>query len=235
MGYRVAVCEDEAALREQLCALCGEILTDLKVEHEIRDYCSAEELESEIKAGEQFQLLCLDIVLPDKSGMDLALEMRERDEKTEILFITGSTEYLLKGYEARPIRYLLKPVDRQQLEQALKTALKLWGRPDSISFRIGNKSYMVPLQEILYVESVNHGSMFHLENEERFFWLPLSQAERLLPPEQFCRCHKSFLVNMKQIREADGRQLLLANGCRVDVGMRYAADFKERFVRFLNN
>ena len=107
--YRVAVCEDEAILCANLCAQCETILDKLKVEHRITSFSSAEKLENALLAGEEFSLLCLDILMGGKSGMKLAQELRQRDEKTSILFITSSTEFLKDGYSVRPIQYLLKP------------------------------------------------------------------------------------------------------------------------------
>ena len=59
--YRVAVCEDEKNLREDLCAQCAAILSGLQVEHTVTPYSSAEELEAAFSAGAEFSLLCLDI------------------------------------------------------------------------------------------------------------------------------------------------------------------------------
>ena len=117
--YRVAVCEDEAILCANLCAQCESILDKLKVEHRITSFSSAEELENALLAGEEFSLLCLDILMGGKSGMKLAQELRQRDDKTSILFITSSTEFLKDGYSVRPIQYLLKPVQAAELEQKI--------------------------------------------------------------------------------------------------------------------
>ena len=124
--YRVAVCEDEKNLREDLCAQCAAILSELQIEHTVTPYSSAEELEAAFSAGAEFSLLCLDILMDGKTGMKLAQELRERDDRTSILFITGSTEFLKDGYSVRPIQYLLKPVSREDLEQAIKTDLRLY-------------------------------------------------------------------------------------------------------------
>ena len=102
--YRVAVCEDEKNLREDLCAQCAAILSELQVEHTVTPYSSAEELEAAFSAGAEFSLLCLDILMDGKTGMKLAQELRERDDRTSILFITGSTEFLKDGYSVRPIQ-----------------------------------------------------------------------------------------------------------------------------------
>ena len=117
--YRVAVCEDEAILCANLCAQCESILDKLKVEHRITSFSSAEKLENALLAGEEFSLLCLDILMGGKSGMKLAQELRQRDDKTSILFITSSTEFLKDGYSVRPIQYLLKPVQAAELEQKI--------------------------------------------------------------------------------------------------------------------
>lgn len=99
--YRVAVCEDEAILCANLCAQCESILDKLKVEHRITSFSSAEKLENALLAGEEFSLLCLDILMGGKSGMKLAQELRQRDDKTSILFITSSTEFA-QGRLQRP-------------------------------------------------------------------------------------------------------------------------------------
>ena len=78
--YRVAVCEDEEVLRRELCRECEAVLREMKVEHTVTAYASAEELESALAAGETYSLLCLDIFMGGKSGMALAQELRERED-----------------------------------------------------------------------------------------------------------------------------------------------------------
>ena len=142
--YWVAVCEDEKNLREDLCAQCAAILLELQVEHTVTPYSSAEELEAAFSAGAEFSLLCLDILMDGKTGMKLAQELRERDDRTSILFITGSTEFLKDGYSVRPIQYLLKPVSREDLEQAIKTDLRLYHQPRTVTFRVAGRTFVLP-------------------------------------------------------------------------------------------
>ena len=79
--YRLAVCEDETETREALQALCKEILTELGVAHTLAVFSSAEALETALRNGAVFDLLCLDILMGGKSGMELAREVREYDNK----------------------------------------------------------------------------------------------------------------------------------------------------------
>lgn len=219
--YRVAVCEDEAILCANLCAQCESILDKLKVEHRITSFSSAEKLENALLAGEEFSLLCLDILMGGKSGMKLAQELRQRDDKTSILFITSSTEFLKDGYSVRPIQYLLKPVQAAELEQAITTDLRLYHRPSTVTFHAGGKTLVIPTEDIYYAESREHGTVLHMTHGEKFLPLSLSQTEKILPGSLFCRCHNSFLVNLSHICEEGGRTLYLTDGSDLAIGRRY--------------
>lgn len=233
--YRVAVCEDEAILCANLCAQCESILDKLKVEHRITSFSSAEKLENALLAGEEFSLLCLDILMGGKSGMKLAQELRQRDDKTSILFITSSTEFLKDGYSVRPIQYLLKPVQAAELEQAITTDLRLYHRPSTVTFHAGGKTLVIPTEDIYYAESREHGTVLHMTHGEKFLPLSLSQTEGILPGSLFCRCHNSFLVNLSHICEEGGRTLYLTDGSDLAIGRRYMEHFQNQFVRYLNH
>ena len=233
--YRIAVCEDEPNLRSGLCARCREILGELETDHEVVPFPSAEELEAALTGGARFDLLCLDIFLEGRTGMELAQEVRKWDEQVSILFITSSTEYLLEGYGVRPIQYLLKPVKREELKKALLTDLRLNHPPRTVTLKARGKTAVLPLADIRYAESQNHGCIFHMVQEDQSFALGLAQVEQLLPKNQFCRCHNSFLVNLVHIKEIAGREVVLTGGGRLPMGRRYAEQFQSEFIRYIND
>lgn len=232
--YRIAVCEDEAVLRDELCTQCSAVLTDLHTEYTISSFPSAAELEHALSEGASFSLLCLDIMMEGKNGMQLAQELREHDEKTSILFITSSAEFLKDGYSVRPIQYLFKPVRYEELAQAIQTDLRLYHRPSTVSFRMAGRTLVFPVEDILYAESRDHGTVLHTTGGEQFLSCPLSQAEEVLPKSHFGRCHNSFLVNFSHIREVSGQTLYLIAGGDLSIGRRYRKEFQNQFVRYLN-
>ena len=232
--YQIAVCEDDAAVREPLCRMCSEILEHMEVSHEVTPFSDAEALERAMTAGTRFDLLCLDILMDGKTGMEFARQLRERDDKTSILFITNSEEFLREGYEVRPIHYLFKPVDREQLARALETDLRLHHRPDSVTIRAGASVTVLPLDELLYVESRDHVLVAQLEQGELVLRMRLSDMEVVLRGDWFCRCHNSYLVNMRRIVRLDRKGLLLENGAWIPIGRNYYKAAQEKLVRFLN-
>ena len=201
--YAVAVCEDQKDTREEAAALCGEVLTDLEIEHRIAAFSSAEDLETQLLSGERFDLLCLDILMDGESGMEFA-------------------------------KKLLKPVKREELARAIETDLRLHHQSKTVSIHVGGRTFVLPIADILYAESREHGAVLHTIHGEQFLPCSLSQTEETLPAENFCRCHNSFLVNFSHIREVSGRTVYLLEGGEVSIGRRYMVQFQNRFVRYLN-
>lgn len=231
--YCVAVCEDEFHQRKKVSDLCREILTQMEVEHGIMMFSGAEELQAALDTGRRFDLLCLDILMPGQNGMELAHQLRRRNDRTSIIFITSSEDFLREGYSVQPIQYLMKPVSREALEDALRTDLCLHHQPKAVTVAAGGKVTTIPLEDILYVESRDHRTVFVLENGEESFWLPLSQVEGMLPTGQFCRCHNSFLVNLTRVARMDSRDVVLTGGQRLAVSRGRMKEFQTRLTRFL--
>lgn len=232
--YRVAVCEDEAPIREEVAGLCREILGRLEPEHQVDVFASAEQLQEALVQGSAFDLVCLDILLEGQNGMEFARRLREKDDRVSILFITGSSQFLKEGYAVRPIQYLFKPIQREELEDALRTDLRLRRRPHTLTLRAGNKTAVLPLEELVYLESRNHWVVAHTAKGEQTFRITLSEVERQLPGDSFCRCHNSFLVNMAWVSQIGRRELVLRDGSVVPVSRGYYDSMQRRFVHFLN-
>ena len=231
--YCIAICEDDTTLRGDLERLCHALLDDLAPEHSISAFATADALSQALSAGETFDLLLLDILMEGKSGMELAHEIRGRDDQVSIVFLTSSAEYLKEGYSVRPLQYLFKPVDQKELADALKTDLYLHHRPKTLTLRSGGMAVALHIDNILYLESRNHSVAFCMTNGEQLFRISLNKAEQLLPAERFCRCHNSYLVNMAHIAQTGRRELILFDGTRLPVSQSCRETINRRFVEFL--
>ena len=132
-AYRVALCEDEAAERGQIAGLCRDIFAALGVGAEIVPFPSADALLASEAGGAAFDLYLLDIQMAGTTGLELARQLYRRGVRDRIIFLTGSAEHAIPGYDVEPLHYLLKPVDRARLEQALRRALEKRGMGPSCS------------------------------------------------------------------------------------------------------
>lgn len=205
--YRIAICDDDDIIRENLCSLCSDILTNDSAEYRLEPFCSVCELEKRLNAeGCPFDLLILDIQMDGMTGMELARSLREKGNRVSIIFVTACEDYLSEWYGVQPIHFLLKPVHREALASAIHTDLKLNYIPKTVVVHIGNK-------------------LVHLS---------LSDFEKQLPMGQFARCHNSYLVNLDEVREIGRTELSLQSGETLPMGRSYYKAFQSAFVRYIN-
>lgn len=234
-AYRIAICDDDDIIRENLCSLCSDILTNDSVEYRLEPFCSACELEKRLNAeGCPFDLLILDIQMDGMTGMELARSLREKGKRVSIIFVTACEDYLSDGYGVQPIHFLLKPVHREALASAIHTDLKLNYIPKTVVVHIGNKLVHLSFSDIRYVESYNHSIVIHQSTGNSTYYFSLSDFEKQLPAGQFARCHNSYLVNLNEVREIGRTELSLQSGETLPVGRAYYKAFQSAFVRYIN-
>lgn len=233
--YQVAVCDDDTAILDTLCSLCREIFAEDGISHEITAFTNAEDLKAKLDTqSNPFDLLILDIQMEGMTGMELAHSLRDGGDRVSIIFITACDDYLSEGYVVQPIHFLLKPVKKEALANALHTDLKLNYLPKTVLLQIGSKTVSLSFSDIRYIESFNHEVIVHQAGTKRTYSLSLTEVERQLPPGQFCRCHNSYLVNLGYVQEIGRTELYLRGHETLPVGRTYYKSFQEKFIRYLN-
>ena len=165
-------------------------------------------------------LLFLDIQLSD----GLSFEIIEKyNLSCSVIFTTAYDQYALKAFKTNSIDYLLKPIDNEELENAIKkyekNANKLEGFDfDSIkkaiagkeekifktrfSVKIGEHIKIINTNDAVCLYSENKGSYFY-SNEKRIYLLDynMDELEDVLPPKDFFRVNRQFIINVNFIKD----------------------------------
>jgi len=113
---RIAVCDDETAWIEQTKRRLEQVYVSLDLL--VETFSNGKMLLDRIKSV-SFDLVILDIEMPQMDGLQVARSLRSMGLETEIVFLTSHVEYALKGYEVQALRYLTKPVDAGKLEEII--------------------------------------------------------------------------------------------------------------------
>lgn len=121
---RVAICDDEPEQIEILRGHLVRVSFRMNMEMRISHFSSAGELLESIRGDAGYEIIFLDIRLPDINGIEAAKRIREKDRKALVVFVSGRTDYILKGYEARAFRYILKPVTEPVIADVVSKALR---------------------------------------------------------------------------------------------------------------
>ncbi len=183
-----------------------------------------------IKA-ERPQLVFLDIEMPRLNGFDLLQACGTLDFK--VVFTTAYDQYAVKAFKFNALDYLLKPIDKEELIQAVDKVMRASApaaerieaarmlretpMPERIALPVGQELVFVEVAEILYCESDGSYVSVFMQHLSKPILLSksLREFEELLNNPAFFRAHNSFLVNLKQVQKivrTDGGEIVMRNG-----------------------
>ena len=114
---QIAICDDEKNIRE---LICDKVKTQFP-EAEIDFYSSGDEL---LLSDKPMDILFLDIQMSGRNGMETARELRKKDKRTIIIFITATEEYVFQAFDVGAFHYIVKPIDDEKFTDVLCRAVE---------------------------------------------------------------------------------------------------------------
>lgn len=228
---RIAVCDDEREQREYLCSLISKWSQKNNIRTDVTEFSSAEGFMFGY-SPESFDLLLLDIQMDGKDGVTLARELREKDGKIQIVFITALSEYISEGYEVAALHYLIKPVREEKLFSCLERALNLRSE-DGKTLILTENGERVCLNEndIEAVEAVSHNSVLYTSDGKVAVSESFGEIREMLC-EDFFRCHRSYLVHLRHIVRIHKDEIVLDCGEKIPVSRRLYKELNEAFIAY---
>lgn len=197
----------------------------------IKSPCSASLSDRQLS---QYQIMFLDIDMPERSGMDIARRVRELHLDPIIIFVTNYPQFSLEGYEVRAFRYLLKQEMAQKLPAYFRDALREISHGEKgLRFSVNAESFYVPYSDIIYLESDQRVIYLYtvkpLQSDDHFYG-KMEDLARELEPEGFLRIQKSYLVNMAFIQKLNYDRVILSNGKELSVSRKGYSEIKIRYL-----
>lgn len=228
--YHVCIVEDQSEEAKRLADCLALFAKKKQAEFSVRAFSNAEDALSQYVPG-VFDVIFLDIVLPGKSGMEAARELRRMDEKSILIFVTGEKGLALQGYSVDALDYIIKPVEPISFFATMERVLRELGRRAGVQIRVNTNDGLVFLttDEIVYVDVYGHTLSYHTGTATVLEWSTLQQAEAVLSPHGFVRCSSSHLVNLRFVKGIEKGELLVG-----DERIRITRSYKNEVIRRLN-
>ena len=168
-------------------------------------------------------LAILDVQMPGLDGFGV-LESLEKSRLPAVIFVTAFDQYALKAFEAHAMDYLMKPVSRERLREAvarakghiersasvemrdamlalLKDVQRERSYPEWLLLREEGKSFFVQVKDIDWIESSRNNVLLHVGKQKHVCHETTSRIEGRLDPRKFLRIHRSAIVNIDRIKE----------------------------------
>ncbi len=156
-----------------------------------------------------YDLVMMDINLPQCNGMDIAVSLRKIDQSVALVFVTSMVQYAVKGYEVDALDFLLKPVNYQSFRLKIQRLVFHFQRRRSPDLLIALQDGMLrmPSNRVKYIEVNNHSLIYHTTEGNFQSRGKLSDLENRMSDTQFVRCNRCYLVNLAFVRTMRGSLL----------------------------
>ena len=208
----ISICETSKAQLEYNKKVVEHFAKERGVEVEIRTYRGESRFMLEFDGNEQ-----LDIILLNADSMELANHIRSNNDKVDIIFINGDLINALQGYKVRAFDYLLKESTGQDLLETLNRWIDSRREEDSeyLVLKRYKKHIKINCNDIQYVISTDHYVDVYTNGEIYTFKQSISKVEKMLPQNKFCRCHRSYLVNLDYVDNITTGELVLRDDVKI--------------------
>ena len=177
----------------------------------------------------------VDINMPDLNGLDFVKSLQE---PPIVVFTTAYSEYAIEGYKVNAIGYLLKPFGFDDFKEEAEKIKKQYDlirtasisgadEDDTIFLKTEYKIMRISLNDITHIEAMSEYLRIYLEGKSRpvVVLLSMKKMEERLPTASFMRVHRSYIINLKKIKEVSKNHIILENDEDVPIGELYKDAF----------
>lgn len=229
---KIAICDDDKNTLQELVNYIRLYEKENLTEFDIYDYLSGEDLLQNYRMD--FDIIFLDIKMNKINGIETARIIRLKDPNIPIFFLTSIKKYALYGYELNVINYLIKPLSYNKFRRELSKALyQVQISKQFVVIKNDSGYFKIYFNSILYIESYNRSTLIHREQEKIISSHNMKQIEGILDSALFFRCHTSYIVNFKYVRDVIGNDIFLSNNIHIPLSRKKKKQFLEAWLEYL--
>lgn len=248
---QIGICDDETLLLDEIKKLTEDCLQQQQTFCILSTYTDGRNLLYDIQDGKHFDLLLLDIEMPDLSGMELAKHIHNLLPNALMIFVTAHYKYAVDAYALHIFRYIPKNQLKERIPHALKDAVSLLEIQNTDSYIISNQNRLerIPLKEIFYIEKEGKNAVFHTavaeEPETRSPGDKTARTRRIrktlteifeeLHSEEFYFIERGYIVNLRHVSGISHTDCILTDQTRLPVSQNRLPEFKKKLNRYWQN
>ena len=231
----IAVCDDKPEELKSVLNLLAKWQCDSGTPLRYKAFSGASELLDAAKK-ERFTLYLLDVIMPGIDGISAAREIRMFDTAADIVFLTSSPGFAYESYGVKALDYILKPVSERLLFPILDTLALRESEPrDGITVKSGDTIIHFPFSSLTYVEVNGKHLYFNLTDKtvQEVSGTLKNYEELLLSRSEFVRTHRSYIVNMLQIKELSPSGIITFSEKNVPVSRLLYPSLQKSYMKLL--
>lgn len=233
---KIALCDDDEAELDTLTSYIDKYKATYDSEMTYDCFANGMELLSRTSAGEFYDLIFLDIVMPAINGMDVAREIYADNQVTQIVFLTTSQDFAVDSYSVSALDYILKPINDKSFRRVMQRFLSKHREQEEETIIIQEKSSIlqISLHTLCYVEVFDHYLLYHLSDADTVRCRQsLAQIECILKQnKKFFKTHRSYIINLDYVHRLEQGCVTMTNGDRIPVSRANNKLLSDLFLKY---
>lgn len=211
--YRVAIIDDDIMDRSLIKDLSEKYFRQKEYEYEIKTFERSELAIMELQEGGYYDVFLLDMDMPDKTGLQVAKEIRQYYNEPIIVYVTNHVEYAIQAFEVNAFRYIPKALLREKLGEAYDVLLPKIDQLDQRAYIIDSVSGLdkILYRNIFYIcKDGKYITIVHRNGESRVR-TSLQKVYEELASKEFIYIDKSYIANIEHVTSCQRGQLFMRN------------------------
>lgn len=228
---RILICDDEAKYVNELNVHVQEYMKNHFIQCSIDISSSPKEV---LKKNKTYDLVFLDIQMPEINGLEIAHKLKERNSKVVIFFVTAFNKYQDDAMDLQIFRFFEKPFDVKRLYSSLDKAMEyIDGSYVDVFIQNNTEHIRILVDDIIYIKRDNRKNYLFTKDNTYVIRESIMEWNNKLPTTFFYLVHKSFLVNLHYVTKYNYTELFLNETIRVPVASRKQAEFHKFWFDYL--
>lgn len=227
----ILICDDEEKYLNELKIHIEEYIKNHYIVANIITTTSAHDV---LNYNDVFNLAFLDIEMSELDGISLAKELKKRNNKIILFFITNFDNYQDQAMDLHIFRFFQKPIDISRLYKSLDRAFEYLDETyvDIYLYKNGEHKQVL-IDDIMYIARENRQIIIQTTTEKFITKKNLDEWIKELPNTYFYSVHKSFIINLHYVTKYNYKELYLNNDIRIPIAPRRQSDFHHYWFDYL--
>lgn len=225
---QIALCDDEEFFLDEMDKFVSVYGNESKTELEIERYSNPQKLLDTIQK-KRYDMLFLDVEMPEMTGMELAKRIRRTDTNVVICFVTSHQGYAIDAFQVDALGYVVKPIqylDVKHLMERAKIQIHYhWDKDEAdkkyLQIHTARDDQMLDMSKIIYIEKRRNQCVFHMVDGECVCYDTLAHIYPKLDAGRFYYTHQGYIANFDQIKEVKKNAVCFSATSEIPVSRKY--------------